>query len=302
MTEEILFRCSSIGNLLVEGADAKISETQLKRIDELMFEMENGVNEKGNKVKWTPTKAEELQRLIDKRDAPPQLSATAKKEVEKVWLMLEKGFYKELGNKYILKGLLNEEDGIDLISELDGEFYVKNTERITKGNLTGECDIIHIYNSFEELPQWRKDIDDGTTKFPLKVIKDIKNNYDAMTFMNAILEMIYEGQGRSYLYLYDADEFHLEFVLTDLPEHQLESEFWKIKNKYGIIDMDTPEAQPLFDQIRRNFIYSDNPAYTLAERRKTFVIKRDKSWEDKLHEKLKLAVEYYKTITLNQIR
>lgn len=284
MSKEILFRCSSLGNLMVEAQEAKITEVQLKKIDQLLYEMEFGLNENGNKVKWTPNKAEELQKLIDKRDAPPQLSATAKKEVEKVWLLNEKGFYKELDNKFILKGLFTEEDGIELISDLDGEFYVKNDERVIQGFLSGECDIKFTHK-------------DGR-----KIIKDIKACYDAQTFMNAVMDGIYEWQGRGYLKIYDYDEFHLEFTLNDLPPHLLESEIWKVRNRYGITDPDTPEAQPLMDQIRRNFVYSENPAYTKEERRKTFIIYRDKELEKKIDEKLELGAQYYKTITLNQIK
>jgi hypothetical protein len=281
--KKILFRCSSIGNLMVEAKEAKITDVQLAKISELEKERDSGLNKNGNKVKWTDAKQVELDYLISKRDAPPQLSETAKREVEKVWLLNEKGFYKEIESKYLLKGLYNEENGLELISDLDGEFYIKNTKRITIGNLTGEADVVHEV--------------DGK-----RIIKDIKSCYDAQTFMNGDLNPIYEAQGRAYMYLYDAEEFHLEYTLTDLPDHQLETEIWKVRNKYGITDPDTPEAQPLFDQIRRNFIYSNNPAYSQEERRKTFKIIRDKEWEEKMFEKIALGVIYYKSISLNQIR
>lgn len=299
--KEIYFRASSIGSLMVEAKGNTFTEANAIEIEDLLYELENGVNRNGNKVKWTDNKVEKLNNLIAKRDSPPELSETAKREVEKIWLLNEKGFVKELNNKYIMKGLFQEEDGIGLISELDDVFYVKNTERINKGNITGECDIRHIFKTFDELPQWRKDIDDGNTKFPLKVIKDIKSCYDAQTFMNSEICVIYDAQGRTYLHLYDFDEFHLEFTLTDLPEHLLESEIWKIRNKYGIMDVDTPEAKPIIDQIKRNFIYSTNPAYTLEERRKVFVVKRDLDFEKKLLEKVSLALDYYKKISLNQV-
>lgn len=280
--KKILFRCSSIGNLMVEAKEAKITDVQLAKISELEKERDSGLNKNGNKVKWTDAKQVELDCLISKRDAPPQLSETAKREVEKVWLLNEKGFYKDLDNKFIMKGLFTEEDGIALISELDGEFYVKNTERFTIGNLTGECDIKFINK-------------DGR-----KIIKDIKSCYDAQTFMNSNIDVIYESQGRGYLFGYNYDEFHLEFTLNDLPPHLLEAEIWKVRNKYGITDPDSEEARPIIEQIKRNYVYSDNPAYTLEERRKQFIIYRDKEWEKKLKEKLKLALAYYKTIKLNQ--
>lgn len=300
MTEKtILFRASSIGNLMVDGRGTVITENQLKEIDELKKERDTGLNANGNKVKWTEVKDKKLSDLISKRDAPPELSDTAKSEIRKTWRLLEKGFYKELDNKFIMKGLYCEQDGIQLISEVEKEFYLKNEERITKGNLSGECDIFHTYISFEELPTWRKNIDDGNTKFPLKVIKDVKCSYDLETFMNATFNKIYESQGDSYMYLYDADEFHLQYCLVDTPPHIYENEVWKIRNRYGITDPDTPEAKPLFDQLKRNLIYSDNPNYTKEERIKTFYKRRNKEDEQKILERIPLAIDFYHTIKTN---
>jgi hypothetical protein len=277
----ILFRASSIGNLMVDGRGVGITENQLKEIEELKNERETGLNVNGNKVKWTEVKNKKLSDLIAKRDAPPELSDTAKSEVEKIWLLMEKGFYEELGNKFIMKGLLCEEDGLEMISELDNEFYVKNDERVTIGNITGEADVVHEI--------------DGKI-----LIKDIKSNYSPKTFMNAELSNVYEWQLITYMYLYDAEEAHLEYTLCDLPPHLLEAEIWKAKSKYGIIDEEEESAKRVINQIRTNFTYSTNPNYTLEERRKQFVIYRDKEKEAKLLERIKLALEYYKTLTLNK--
>jgi len=282
MTEKILFRASSFANLLVENRDTKITPVQIDRIDELNYEMEFGLNKNGNKVKWTDTKASELQTLIKKRDAKPELSLTAKKEVEKIWRFNEKGFLKNLENRYVMKGLFSEEDGIDLLCDVEGQFYLKNDERITIGNISGECDIVHI--------------EEGK-----KIIKDIKCNFDAETFMNADFSTLYEIQGRVYMYLYDADEFHLHYCLVDCPPHIYESEVWKLRNRYGITDPDTPEAKPIFDQLRRNLIYSDNPNYTKEERVKTYKIKRDRDFEQKILDVIPMALEYYSTLTLNKV-
>lgn len=301
MEKQILFRASSFGNLMTESKGNTITENQLKEIDSLTLEMETGLNSNGNKVKWTDKKSDELNKLIAKRDLPPELSETAKSEVKKIWRQIEKGFIKELNNKYVMKGLFCEQDGIKIVSDIEDKFYIKNTERITKGNLTGEADVIHIYKSFDELPEWRKKLDDGNTKYPLKVIKDIKCSYDLETFMNAVFNLIYKTQGDCYLYLYDADEFHLHYCLVDCPPHIYQDEIWKIKNKYGITDPDTPEAKPLFDQLKRNLIYSDNPNYTDEERVKSFFTRRDKIQEEKILNKIPMALAFYETITTNKV-
>jgi hypothetical protein len=48
--EEVLFRSSGSGALMVKKQTV-ITETQLKRIDELLYEKLNGVNAAGNKSK-----------------------------------------------------------------------------------------------------------------------------------------------------------------------------------------------------------------------------------------------------------
>lgn len=286
---EIYFRCSSIGNLMTDGKGVVFSEKDSERIDELKYELENGINKNGNKVKWTPPKAEELKKLIEKRDRKPELSETAKREVEKIWLLNEKGYYDDLENKYLTKGLLNEDDGLGLVSEVTGNFLLKNKERKYQNNITGECD------SISEI--------DGK-----KIVIDIKSSWSVRTFMNADLSNIYEWQMRAYMYLYDIEEAWLCYTLTDVPEHLIEQEKKKVFYKYYSNGMSNEEVelldeklQVLYKQIEMNMVYSNNPKYSKEEMVKIFKIERDKSLEEKLLERVKMGLEYYKTIRLNQI-
>jgi hypothetical protein len=273
---ELLIRASGIGALLTESRGASITENQLATLNDF----EQRIRE-GAKPLTEPQRKTYLE-LKAKRDAPPQLSDTAKSFLESTWLMNKKGFFEELNNKEVLKGLYNEDDGLGLVSFVEDDFYVKNTERITKENITGECDINVVLNG-------------------VRVIKDIKSSWNPKTFMNGELTSIYEWQGRAYMYLYDADEFHLHYTLTDCPPHLYESEIWKLKNRYGIIDTEDESTKPLFEQLKRNLIFSDNPSYTKEERVKTFKIKRDLEKEKLMLSKIPLALEYYNSIKLNQI-
>lgn len=277
MAEQILFRASGIGALMVEGRGATITENQLATLNDF----EDRIRGAGKPLTEAQTKT--YMELKAKRDAPPQLSDTAKRFIESMWLFNKKGYYEELKNKQVMKGLQNEDNGIGLISDVeDLSFTMKNTERITVGNITGECDINTIING-------------------KKVIKDVKCSWSPKTFMGGDLNTIYEWQGRAYMHLYDADEFHLHYVLTDCPDNLFENEVWKLKNRYGIIDIDDEAVKPLFDQLRRNLIFTDNPAYTKEERVKTFVIQRDLDKEKALLAKIPMAIEFYNSITLNQI-
>jgi len=288
ISEEVLFRASGSGALMTNKQGAGITDNQVEEIKTLLSEKLKGINANGNKVKWEgTTKPAKLAELTTKRDAPPELSDTAKAFVRKIWLQVKKGVYIDIKSKYLDKGLYAEEDAITLNSEVDGVFYIKNEERRSNANHSGECDI------FKELPD-------------KKIIIDIKCSWDPETFMAAKPDLIYEWQGRIYMELWDADEFHLKYCLVDAPPHLVQREKDNAKWKYYSGDMTDAELdlfekamEPIYEQIERNMVYSNNPAFTKEERVKTFVFIRDREKMKLMDERVKMAREYYKTITLN---
>jgi|SRR6478736_3689043 len=286
--EEVLFRASGSGALVVKKQGAGITENQLERITELENERDFGVNINGNKVKWVGTKKpDELAELIAKRDAPPELSETAKAFVRKVWLKNEKQIVKEIKSKFLDKGVFNEEDAIALISDVDGLHYSKNEERRRNEDHEGECDI------FKDLGH-------------KKIVHDVKCSWDAETFMCATSNANYEWQGRIYMELWDADEFHLRYCLVDCPPHLVAKEKEFAWRKYFSDTMNEEEQanletmmQPIYNQIDLNLVYSEGNRFTKEERVKTFIFYRDAEKMKEMKEAVKLAREYYKTITLN---
>lgn len=277
----ILFRASGIGALLVEGRGITLTEKQKETL-------ENYKNRKNGIGKLlTDSQEIDFNTLLSKENAIPQLSDTAKAFIDKMWLFNEKGYYDELYNKFIEKGNLNEDDGILLVSEVENNFYEKNIIRKTLGNITGEADIVCKING-------------------KKIIKDIKSSWSPITFMNAGLSTLYEAQGVCYMMLYDADEFHLHYTLTDTPRHLIEKEkdkqFYKYYDK-SMSELEVEELhlklQSIYDQIEKNMCFSEGN-YTKNERVKTFIIHRDKEKENLILSKIPLALEYYKSITLNK--
>ncbi len=286
--ENVLFNASSAGALLTEKQGERFTDVQIARITELEKERDSGVNVNGNKVKWEGTKKpDELAELIRKREAPPQLSDTAKALVRRTWLKYEKGIYSNIKSKYLDKGIIKEEDSISLRTELDGVLYVKNEERKNNDFFTGECDII-------------KDFENK------RLIIDTKTSWDAETFLASKPTLDYEVQGQIYMELWGADEFELSFCLVDTPDHLMQREKDNAKWKYYSNDMSDAEMddletmmQPIYEQIERNMIFSTNPNIQKEECIKTFYFKRDREMYAKLVEKAKLALDYYKTLSLN---
>ena len=101
----------------------------------------------------------------------------------------------ELNNKYVLKGIHQEQDSIDLLNAVRFENYKKYEHRAENEWLTGSCDIIT-----EEL------------------IIDIKSSWSLETFPATNYELKdlseYEWQGRAYMWLYDRPRFELCYVMV----------------------------------------------------------------------------------------
>jgi hypothetical protein len=106
----------------------------------------------------------------------------------------------ELNNKYITKGLAQEQDSINLLNLVRLEDYKKNEERVENEWLSGCCDIITETSIIDIKTSWSLDT------FPATIyeLKDLSD---------------YEWQGRAYMWLYDMPSFELCYVMvTTAPE------------------------------------------------------------------------------------
>ena len=123
------------------------------------------------------------------------LSQTAKSYIIQLAKENFYGYRTELNNKYVLKGLEQEQDSIDLLNAVRFENYVKNQERVTNEYLTGCCDIITEDLILDLKTSWSLDTFPATS-YELKDLND------------------YEWQGRAYMYLYDRPTFELVYVMV----------------------------------------------------------------------------------------
>jgi hypothetical protein len=106
----------------------------------------------------------------------------------------------EINNKYITKGLAQEQDSIDLLNLVRLEDYKKNEDRVENEWLTGCCDIITETSIIDIKTSWSLDTFPATN-YELKDLND------------------YEWQGRAYMWLYDMPSFELCYVMvTTAPE------------------------------------------------------------------------------------
>ena len=260
------FRASGAANLMTNKQGASITEKQL----ELLANLQAKLTEKGS---ITEKQTETYNELVAKRDSPFELSDTAKSWVEKLWRKKEKGVEEFLANKYIEKGLSEEEMGISLCSAIDGNYYKKNEEERDNGVLTGTPDIV----------------------FGDESIDDIKSSWDLKTFMNADMTDLYYGQLQVYMELWDINSARLRYCLVDTPQKLINDAKRQVMWKLDITDDENPEFRHIFQQIETNMIFSHYPKH---ERVKTFHVKRDRAYIDELYVRAAHAIDYYESLRL----
>lgn len=150
----------------------------------------------------------ELSKLMTKsRSKSSPLSETTKTYVMEKAKEAFYGITPSFSNKYTEKGLLNEDQGIEMVNQVRFMDFRKNEERITTSWLTGECDIkgderiidIKCSWSFETFPAFQEEAD--------KAVK--KSGYD--------------WQMRGYMMLYNKPCAEVIYCLTTTPPSLLTS-------------------------------------------------------------------------------
>ncbi len=154
----------------------------------------------------------------------------------------------EVTSKEMEKGILLEPDAIALLNRVRGLSLVKNTERKTNEWFTGECDLF-----------------DANARRG----HDLKCSWSVATFPmlpSDCVDKIYEWQARVYMWLWDADEWEVNYALLSTPEHLAR---WE------------PASMHFVDHIPEHM------------RITSWVIQRDKEKEDRMIEKVKHARAYF---------
>lgn len=270
---EVTFRSSGCGNL--KTGKIGLTDKQEAYLSELQNRQQLAVT--GAAKPLTANMKVTLQDLIDKRDAPPELSETAKRFVEQSWLLDVYGYRKIIATREMMKGHLCEQDSIGLVSELweSEEFRIKNTRRLYGQYFQGTPDVI-LKNE--------------------GIIEDVKTSWDLRTFFEVREEPeLYYCQGQCYMHLFEVDSFRLHYCLVDTPDELLMKEAKSLFFKYGK-DEDNPHYQEAVEQLYTNHKVSHIPAHL---RIKTFEFKYDEEYVTDLIERVGYAREYYSTLTLN---
>jgi hypothetical protein len=182
------FRCSSLGLIM----------TDAKSIDDRLLTPE--IAEISRKTKKTDDEKLMIQGLLER-----SLSAGAKTEIKSMAKEHVYDFKEIITGKYMDKGLIVEDQSIELYNSVFFTNHKKNTVRLTNEWITGECDII--------IPKVR-----GI---------DIKSSWSLATFP-AVSEdgedKLYEWQCRGYMMLHKVPEWEVAYCMVNTPDELIKYE------------------------------------------------------------------------------
>lgn len=275
------FRCSELYRLMGGISKTELTEKQKKTLAEYMQR-----DADPDAKPLTDNQREEMERLITKRDTPPELSDGAKTYVREVWLAENKGFVKDFESLYTRKGIQAEQDSLQLMTDVIGELFIKNEVGKRKGTLGGTPDVVKVFR--------RKD--DGEKR---RHIYDAKSCWDPGTFMSKKeSDSAYDWQGKGYMYLFDADLFTLVYTLVDCPEPVYADAYRRFCWNNDIVDDSLPEYAKMVQAFELANKFTQNPVYSKSERIKWYTIERDPADDKLIEERLKMAEEFYYTIRM----
>lgn len=211
----------------VASGISRITEVQARDLAELLA-----------KPKPTEKQLETIQKLIQKRDNP-ELSAGAKTYVEKWLYQALTGKKKPFSNKFTTKGILMEDDAIDIAERvLMWEFAMKNQKHYEDDFFTGTPDLLVTELTGRE------------------VVADIKCSFDeeSFKFFGSDINMSYYYQLQVYMHLTGREHAVLCYVLIDTPDHLIVQEAKSQSYQLGYDFTDE-----LVDGFRSMMTFSDIP-------------------------------------------
>ena len=259
--DNTLIRCSCLGKIMTPSKGSTITEKQIEELDRL-----------SELPKRTDKQEETYQRLLAKKNAPPDLSDTAKSYLREVYIYEKYGKDTVGGSersKYTIKGNSVEGNSIKLLNRLDNSLYSKNEDYIQNEFIKGTPDIIVREN--------------GT---PKKII-DIKSSWDLASLLSHLdspLDTNYYYQVMGYMALTGATEAEVCYCLVSMPDEIINSEKKRIFYLLNPATEDNEEYKKAIQKLEDNMTFDEIPEY---ERVIRFSVQRDENVINSIYEKVK---------------
>jgi len=264
--DNLLVRCSCLGKIMTPGKGSVLTEKQAEELDRL-----SGLPQRTEKQENT------YQTLLAKKNAPPELSDTAKSYLKELYVFHKYGKETVGGSersKYTIKGVSVEDNSIKLLNRLDNSYYSKNQDYFTNEFICGTPDIV------------------ATISPDTKKIIDIKSSWDGASLLSKIgnpLDSNYFYQVQGYMALTGATEGEVAYCLVSMPEEIINSEKKRIFYLMNPATEQNPEYLAAIDKLENNMIFDEIPE---EERVVRFKVERDEAVIQRIYERVRACREW----------
>lgn len=281
-----LMRCHGIYYIMAEGKEKSpkrkyedlctVLAEELSKY-ELMGERLQGMKTGLTKAAKIAGLEHEIAKLEPKKNDDP-LSTQAKSFIRRLYGQIKYGKcsvsqYK--GTKYTNKGILAEQDSLNLINFIDGTDYIKNEQRIQNEFLSGIPD------------SWR-----GESIYNADYVPDVKTSWDFETFIENVgkpLNPLYWWQQQGYFGLTGASAGEVSYCLVNTPESIIQGEKERLARRLDAVTTESPEYRLAEALLVNNMTFDDIP---VLERRLKFDVKRDDDAIQRIYDKVPLCRDY----------
>lgn len=176
--------------------------------------------------------------LMTKSRVKGELSETCKTELTKIWIENEYGRKRDITTKFTEKGIICEQDSIDLLNGGEKNLFKKNTRLFSNDFITGTPDIVN----------------------PEGII-DIKTSWDLLSYVQSDEDKArktYYYQLLGYMALSGRNKGHIAYCLVDTPDSFIRDELYKMS--FQIDPEKQPEEYKAKEQeIVKNMKFGDIP-------------------------------------------
>lgn len=240
--QEFKVRCSAINKIMSNSrSNPQLTEKQAERWKEL--------NLKG--VLTDPQRKELTELQVKKENSSKIiLSDTCIEYLMEEYafrVFRKKSISKEMDIEYTRKGKMCEDDGIDLLSEVENVYYEKNTERVSNEFLSGEPDIYV-----------------GEAIMKAKKITDLKNVWDYPGFLkkiNSEPENGYKDQLGGYGDITGAGDLEIAYTLVNTPEIIIGDYKRRLFYQMNVATDENPEYKRACAEMEQSMRFDDIPKH-----------------------------------------
>ncbi len=235
--------------------------------DDKIFELE----QKSKLKPLTTAQTKRLNELYEKKEAGELLGESCKKYLIRTYALEKyKRISEEPVTKQMSKGILCEDNSIELFSFVENVYYEKNKKQVKNDFLSGTPDLY-----------------DGDDIYSCHQIIDIKSSWDISTFLKNIdgeLNPAYYWQIQGYMAITGATIGHVAYCLVNTPPEIINDEKLRLFYKMGVVTDENPEYKKRAAEIERNMIFDDIPP---EERVLRFTVERNDDDIERIYEKVK---------------